>query len=525
VKLAIWTCFSMVLLLAQSAGVIEGRVTNSVTGEGVGGVTVRFLDGHDRVQQTSTDASGVYRVANLSDGTYRGTFEKDGFANGPGNPPVQISAGVPAKLDAQLEPRGGLRGRVLDEDGSPAAKISVQISRLEMATFNQTETDQNGAFAFKSLAAGSFTLVAKPQPKVGVAEGIRIGNVPIYYPSVTDLSQAVPIVVRKGADVSGIEIRLKSVPVRRVAGVVLAPSGKPLAGATVKMLGTATVRQTLSSIANLNGSRPYMSLTTTGPGPAPEIARVVSGENGVFEFPAVEQGDWRLSATLGDGDEMTLSGVAPAPVSVHDVEGIALRLSAPFTVGVTAEWGDTKAPAGAGRATNLVLSPAEGQPHLFLDPEKYAGLIPGIFPGRYRVIPINMGPGFYPAAVMWGGRDVSGQVVEIAPSAAPFQVVFRSDVGAVHGTVDKGEGGTVILTPRNPGEISFIRQEPCGPGGVFEFANVPPGDYYAVAFDRSDTRDLHAAEIPNVIIPMATSVRVESGSGASVELRLNRWPW
>ena len=272
------------------------------------------------------------------------------------------------------------------------------------------------------------------------------------------------------------------------------------------------------------------NFTITGPGPEEEFARVESKEDGTFEFTAVESGDWRLIATRGVEEDMPLAAVAPALVSVRDIEGVELRLTESFEIGVTASWGEQKAPEWAARATNLVsLFPVEEQPRLFFDPEQYPGEIFGVFPGRYRVRPYSFSGGFYPAAVMWEGRDVNGQVVEIAPGAAPFQVVYRADSGTLRGTVEssgeKGQGGTVMLTPRDPGEVTFFRQEPVGAGGAFAFTGVPPGDYYVVAFDRADTRDLPLGEIPSAIVPIATSVRIESAGSASVDLRLNRWFW
>lgn len=519
-KLAALACLSLAPLFAQSSGSIAGRVTNSVTGEGVGGVSIRFLDRHSRVFKASTDASGAYRLTGLDEGDYQGEFAKEGFADSLRQELFHVSGGVAARQDAQLEPWSSLRGRVLDEDGNPAAKIPVEIGR------GNTVTDESGAFAFTSLPAGSYSLLAKPQPQIRTVDGARMGAVPIYYPGVTDVSQAAPIQVRKGADVSGIVLRLRSVPVHRVAGVVLDPAGKPAPKATVKLLGTAgTARERLIFSPSMSGTG--IAFATTGPGPEPEIARVESREDGAFEFPALQPGDWRLSATLDDDDETLLGGVASVPVSVRDVEGIDLRLAAPFAVGVTGQWPDPQAPAGRARNAQiaLMLSPMESQPRLNIDPERYKEQIPGIFPGRYRVMQFNFPQGYYPAAMIWGGRDVKGQVIDLAPGAPPLQVIYASGAGTLRGIVDKGEGATVFLTPRDPGEITTIRSEPCGASGAFEFTNVVPGSYYVVAFDRSDTRGPPAAEIPSSIIPIATGVRIESGAAASVELRLNRWPW
>jgi hypothetical protein len=519
-KLAALACLSLAPVLAQATGSIAGRVTNSLTGEGVGGVEIRFLDRHSRVFKASTDASGNYRLDGLDDGDYRGEFAKEGFAGSHPYEFFHVASGFPARQDVQLDPWGGVSGRVLDEQGNPARSIPVQLNRIDAVT------DDNGVFAFKNLAAGSYTLLAKPQPKIRTVDGVRVGAVATYYPASTDLSQAAPILVRKGSDVTGIELRLKSVPVYRVTGVVLAPSGKPVAAATVRLLGKpGTARERLIFSASMSGAG--VASIIAGPGPEPEIAQVKSGQDGTFEFPAVEPGDWRLSATLGEDDETPLGGVAPALVSVRDVEGVDLRLEAPFAVGVTWQWPDPQAPAALAPNAQIVmmLSPMESQPQMALDLENDVGQLRGLFPGRYRVMSFNFPRGYYPAAVMWGGRDVRGQVIDLAPGAPPLQVIYAAGAGTLRGTVDKGEGATVMLTPSDPGETINIRSELCGPGGAFEFANVIPGAYYVVAFDRRETSGLPVAEIPSSIIPIATGVRIESGATASVELRLNRWPW
>ncbi len=60
-------------------GTIEGRVTNSVTGEPVVGAKVRFLDRHSFVYSTTTDVSGAYQLSGLDDGEYHGEFSREGY--------------------------------------------------------------------------------------------------------------------------------------------------------------------------------------------------------------------------------------------------------------------------------------------------------------------------------------------------------------------------------------------------------------------------------------------------------------
>ena len=127
--------------------------------------------------------------------------------------------------------------------------------------------------------------------------------------------------------------------------------------------------------------------------------------------------------------------------------------------------------------------------------------------------------------VIWEGRDVNGQGVELAPGAAPFQVILSSGFGKVHGTVEEGDGTTVFLVSRESGEILTYRQVECRAGGAFESGSVPAGDYSAVAFDHAETNGLPAADLPAVIASMASTVHVEAGSAAQVDLSVNIWPW
>jgi hypothetical protein len=538
VNMVLLATITSLTLCGQTTATIEGRVSNSITGEAVGGVRVRFLDRHSYVYSTVTDSTGSYRLTGLNDGDYQGEFRKDGFSDNSGNPFSHVSGFVPVRVDAQLKPWAVLRGRVVDEDLKPVAGVRVEKDPTPPGILDGVEfTDENGEFVFQDLPPGSYTVVAKPEAKIRIQDGVRLGTVAIYYPSGTEPSQAQRIPVRTGQNVAGIELRLKSVPVHRVAGVVLNEAGKPAAHATVKLMGQAgTARQGIGAGLIMTGatvgangfvratSGPEI-FTIIGPGPEPEVARVESHADGTFEFAAVEPGDWRLSAEAGVDHDMPLGGVASAPVSENDVEDIRIRLTPSFPVEVT--WGSAQDTVSAGRASMpLGLTPVEGQPRPIVgDPAKNVGRMNNVFPGRYRVMPGVIQAGSHVTAVMWGGRDVNGQVVELAPGAAPFQVIASSEFGKIRGTVEKADGATVFLISRESGEILSYRQVPCRAGGAYEIGDVAPGDYYLVAFDRTEIGILPAADLPAAIMPIASIVRVEAGSTESVDLRVNQWPW
>ncbi len=70
--LRLWVFLGMSIFLF--GGSIEGRVTNSVTGEPVIDASVRFIGAHSRVFSTSTDSTGTYHLTDLDEGDYRGEF-------------------------------------------------------------------------------------------------------------------------------------------------------------------------------------------------------------------------------------------------------------------------------------------------------------------------------------------------------------------------------------------------------------------------------------------------------------------
>jgi hypothetical protein len=535
---------------------IEGRVTNSVTGEGVPGTKVRVLDRHSSVLEAVTDSSGLYRSTGLADGDYRVEFSKDGYSDNTSmtSPLQQVmlaggylhaSGDVPARQDALLQPWGGLRGRVVDEDGKPAAKVRV---RIEPAGETNERTDENGEFAFEGLAPGSYKLVAKPEAKTRIEDGVQVGAVPTYYPSVTDPADAAPIAMSWGATVSGIVIRLKSVPVHRVAGVVLNVAGEPVTHATVKLLGRAGPAQKLlgggAVVAGpeepvvVLSPREAMNLlggisTTVGPGPELELASVESGDDGSFEFPAVQQGEWRLSVEAGVDDDKPLAGIALANVADKDIEDLRVRVVAPVTLEAITDWGSTQASNNHEPPWSMLsLIALEDQPQvrLFRGRVTHEGGTSGFFPGRYLVTSAFSPPGYYVASVIWGGREVLGRVVDLGEGSGTFQVMLKNDTGTLRGTVDRGDGASLFLVNELSGGIVQYREDVAGTTGTFQFENIAPGDYYVVAFDRvpyldAASRGLPPADLAGSIISLATRVRVEANSAAPVDLKVNRWPW
>ena len=514
------------------------------------GATVRAIDKKSYVFTGITDSSGTYHINALAEGDYRAEFSKSGFNDAvmpersldnlfTASYGLHVAGDLPVRIDTRMDPFGSLRGRVVDEDGKPAPKIRVEISNV---VSGDTLTDENGEFAFTDLHPRSYTVVARPAPETRVQDGERVGTVSTYYPSATRPSDGSPIQVGWGAEVAGIEIRLRSVPVHRVTGVVLDEAGKPVESAEVKLMGQAPLARTSSAglmmisdvqpgpngFFRVNGplQGPAISNASAGPAQEPQLASVATKKDGSFEFAAVEVGEWRLTAVVNEYD-MPKAAAVSAMVGDKDVEGLEIRLTDPFAVPVTADWGDAGPPQGWEIVTgstfvNFNSVEGQGRPAVVVGDRK----APGAFTGKYQVHRGTTVPrGYYIASVTLGGTNVLGQVVDLAPGAGLFVAVIRHDPGSLRGTVENGEGGSAFLVPRGASETIDYFAMAIGSGGVFEFRDIPPGEYYVVAFDQPGKRELPPQDLPYSVASIGTGVRIEAGGSSSVNLRANKWRW
>jgi hypothetical protein len=132
-----------------------------------------------------------------------------------------------------------------------------------------------------------------------------------------------------------------------------------------------------------------------------------------------------------------------------------------------------------------------------------------------------MSGNYYADTMLLGSTDITTQRAELTPASPPIKIVLKP-AGTIRGTVEDGAAGTVVLFPQSFAGIAYSTQS--GADKTFDLAGIPPGDYYAIALDRFDPRTMAEAVRMRSLMPIATSVRVESGSVASVQLRLNRVP-
>ena len=512
---------------AQNA-IVEGTVSNSVTHAGVPGAKVTLYTQKGVRYNATADASGAFRITDVQPGDYNSRVESQGYVDSIqprlGQQGLRVALGGNAtRLDVQLDPMATLRGRVLDSDGNPAPKVSVGLG-----PFAQNQTDAEGRFVFKDVRPGTYTLratVDQPPTKKASQEAARTEIVPTFFPSTANEAEAERIVVRAGADLAGYDIRLRKSLLFRVKGVVLDDAGKPAPGATVQLIGAGSDRLFMGQMQFGYGLRYFQNLYDIGTSEMP----VKSGDDGAFEFPAVRPGDWRVQARLDPQHDaknnlyVTATEAVPVSVSDRDVDHVELRFAPSFTLTVTLDWGGQQAPAI--RGSPVLLIGAANLP-VGLQPAAPDGTLrmEHVLPGRYRIVPIpGLPPGFYASAVMAGGQDVLGKEVELAAAMPEVRVVYKPNPGTVRGTVEDGEGATVLLWPEGVITPDLVRVAEAGPRGAFEMAGVPPGAYSVLAFDRINAQTASESFLRSVL-PAGARVTISEGGVESVQIKVVRWP-
>jgi hypothetical protein len=244
---------------------VEGNVINSVTGNGIPGMQVEIRPAGVRTgYSTTTAAQGHFVIEGIPAGTYTASFSSPDYVLS-GEPSVfpVTAGGTPAKLEVRMVPLARISGRVVDGRGDGVANARLELIGARLL---DESTDATGKFEFRLLPGGYTLSVVPPiglKPPSREPDNDRVMVwTRTFYPGVSLPEAASKIVAQFGRVISGIELRLQSVPVHAVRGVLLNPDGTPAPKLAI------TLSEEIGQPAH----------------------RAESGSGGAFEFPAVVDG-------------------------------------------------------------------------------------------------------------------------------------------------------------------------------------------------------------------------------------------
>ena len=499
---------------ALAAQTVDGHVVNALTGSDLAGVAVHLLPVREQAKDdytAVTDALGRFLIEGIQTGAYTARYRAPHFWSVPGAldgrgsaAPVLVSSeSGQVHLEARMQPIPRISGRVVDSMGRPVPNASLWFLWESKGCnppscfpfSHRSKTDSHGEYVMDDpetpgtwlLSAAAPSYWKPPEPR----DGQTLGWAQTFYPGVPDPQLATRVIVQQGAELADLEIKLAAVPVHRIRGTVLDLRGDPVRKVPVELA---------------HGFGPIMEQET--------------GAAGTFEFEAVPDAEWRVSAKVEE-----LWATQSARVQGRDLENVDLRLAAPFSLHgkVVMEVPDHIAapePPPVMMAFNgSTPQMLEGDPD-----EKGSFQIANVHPGQYEILPGPPPAGFYLDGIRLGGRDALAHDIAILSDVEALIVTYKQGGGTVRGTVDGCAGGRVMLIPQEAvlRRGLFVRTVTCDPDGRFEFPVVRPGDYYGLAVAGDGPLLWSEALMDDRLMGQTSRVTVRANEVTSAELRLTK---
>ena len=458
--LLLWTTAA----LAQT---VEGTVS-AVNGAGIPGVGVQMLrDGEDQYDAI-TDQQGRFHIDDVKPGSYMVSVQTQQYLMEGGlfRRALEVTAGAPAQLDIRMTPLSKLSVKVVDRTGKPVEGAKVQLTGRHWVLGSMTNHDgfaNAGAFY---VQPETFSIWALPpdgiKPPDAEADGRVLTWAKTWYPGV-DKQEAAGTVTIGAGDAREVEIKLETVTAHAVRGLLLDADGNPAAKTRVTI------------------AQDYRTTVDTS-------------EDGSFEFPAVRDGEWQITAQQGD-PKAGMRAMEWVEMADRDVDGLKLRLSPPFAVTGKIV---VEVPKGtpAPKLPSVLLIPRsnragrsnEMRPDILkADPDDQASLRwENAYAGVYRIEARNKLPApFYLDAVRMGDRDVGNQEMEF-DGPVNVTLVYKTNGGTVRGTVENCSSGGVWLVPQEMMRRgrNYLRYAGCDDKGHYQITAVRPGGYYVLMYPR-----------------------------------------
>ncbi len=504
-------CALLLCAASLPAQIVEGTVTNSVTGAGISGIKVNLMQYGDTWYSATTGAQGGFLFDHVQNGVYHATYDSPDYwwerPAGP-NQQFQVTAGTPVTLEARMTPLAQLSGRVVDGRGKPVPHAQLIISgpRMVMTSYAdpQGKFDMHDNLMHRNLLPDAYTLsaapppgFAPPDPEPGAASPSNW--IRTWFPGVATEREASKIVLPPGGNVSDLEIKLLSATAHSLRGVLLDPDGKPVPKTKVTVQGDLGI-QTADS-----------------------------DTKGAFAFPAMVDGQWFVSAEV-TAPGVRLRGTQWIEISRRDLEMPALLLKAPFLVhGHMLIETPQGVPPPAARAPVFLLSRSYRAG--FDSPEDYQNLsvfadadgkfsLGPLYPDTYELD--GMAPsGYYLDSVRLGPTELSAPAVEFLSASLPLTLIFKTNGGRVRGTASDCDSGQVYLVPQDPARRwpLAILEARCDSQNRFEFDSARPGEYYVVAFTGYIPPPWRPTTFDGSLLLQAAKVTLRAGETSDADLR------
>jgi hypothetical protein len=347
------------------------------------------------------------------------------------------------------------------------------------------ETHADGSFAIGGLTVGRYYLRSSHRKEEddpaepGRRGAIKEAFVPSYFPAVFDIAGATPIDVAAGAQIPGIEIRLKKSRAFRVSGKVVTSASKSL----------------LDDIE--------LDLFQQDGPPATPSAEI---EGGRFEFRDILPGSYILRPGNGSRSPAVVGSIA-ITVRDEDVRDLSLTLGAPVEVKGTctlegADISDVSPPY-------LIFTADNGQ----TQPQRWVAnggkFTAQLGPGRHRLEVMHPG---YVKSIRLNGQNVAADKIDLG-GPSTLDLVISMKGGEINPVVRNAEG-----QPVTGSRIQVCdSRELCTARFFQQFA---PGAYHVCAWADDGDGIITVPEFRAAFESQCAKVMLAEKSHENIELKL-----
>jgi Carboxypeptidase regulatory-like domain len=538
--------------------VVEGRVTNLLTGESLKKATIHltrsgsasmstdaieFRTGASSLQgySATSAADGSFRIEGIEPGDYSLSGERNGFlhteygAKGPMRSGTVLALRPGQQMTniiLGLNPQAVITGKVVDEDGDPVSDAQVQVLRRtwqrgKRRVLPQGGTNANdvGEFRIADLSPGRYYICASvmsfrrsneesPPPGKPDMRPIRT-----CHPGAVTLEAATPIDIAADQDLSGLEIRLHSAQTYHVRGKVVGDLPKREAQDVDLILASRDEGMFFfgTNQASMNKDRTF-DMAGVAPGSYTLHLFFMSGNiQGAAHQPIdVGQGDVNdvivgFSPAGSLHGQARLEGMLQTGVNIVNLANVSVYLS---PADLTAMLGPT--PRGTSKSDGSFV-------------------LDNVFPGKYYVR-TNAPAGTYLKSMRLGQQEILGKELDLSQAVSgELEIVFHYGAAEVNGTLQladrAGSSSTGRSTPMPATSIVLVPDVLNADGsgiyygsanqfGSFTVKGVPPGHYHAYAFENANRDELQDPDVLRQLENRATDVEVKENDLKQIQLAI-----
>ena len=520
---------------------VKGKVVAADTGKPLRRVQVSISSPDlTESRSISSTAQGLYEFKELPAGRYTISASRAGFLTvqvgqrrvGEPGRPIQIADRQQiADLTIAMPRTGTIAGRVTDEVGEPLANVTIFPAHWRYfrgkkrlvrapggASFNRT--DETGQYRITALEPGEYFIMATTRDTWTVEDNPkeRIGFTTTFSGGTANPADAQMIKVSSGREAIAPDFAMVPGRVASISGTAMSASGAPLAGETVD------VNQEFMS----PGGSSSFGLPSTKTNP-----------DGTFTIKGLAPAEYRLTVKSPGDKERPLEGATTmVTLTGEDLAGVMLVTGSGGTIAgrvISDTGGPLPAPDQRARVNTRVVDPT-GTYNAFnadngrVKPD-WSFEIKDVI-GRNWLSITSLPTGWALKSIDYFGKDLADTPIDVTSGERieGVTIVLSKTLPTLVGRLlDEGgqpANGSILIFPEDEKKWEessrLIRTIRPDESSAFEFRNVIPGDYFAVALDYVRQGDWSDPDFLNNLKEQAKRVKVAETGSTPVMLTLKR---